>query len=145
MARNRTARSTKARKAARPDSAPPTFREAIAYMHGVADAVSVRAPAAPEVAQALEPGASDASEHRRPTLRYGEVPSHPPEAPAARRRTLPYGAPEGPAERPALELSSAPPEIAWEAEVFERPSGIRLRTAPLVQEWYELAGAERRR
>ncbi len=132
---------SKAKKRATPGSALE-FREAIAYMHGVADAVSVRA--AP-LADAVESGASARSPSRRPTLRYGEVSSQLPEAPPERRRTVPYGSPGGPTERASQDYSAAPPEIAWDYDVLERPSGIRLRCAPLQEEWYELAGAERRK
>jgi hypothetical protein len=135
MTRDRKHKQKSARKRARRAAPPPEFREAIAYMHGVADAVGARPGA----------GATDTSTSQRPTLRYGEVPTRPPEAPATRHRTLPYGSPEGPGQAVSGEGSSLPPEIALESELLERPSGIRLRCAPLRDEWYELAGASRRR
>lgn len=132
MARNHKHKALK--KKIRRGTAPPAFREAIAYMHGVADAVSARPEAGP-----------GPSTNERPTLRYGEVPTQPPVAAPARHRTLPYRSPGGASALASEESSSAPPGIAFESDVLERPSGIHLRVAPLRQEWYELAGAGRRR
>jgi hypothetical protein len=106
-------------------------------MNGVADAVTSRA--APAHGDAPSYGAR--SSHR-PTLRYGEEPSLPFEPAPVRRRTVPYGGSE-----PTADVEGAlphPPDPAWADDMLERPSGIRLRCAPLVQEWYDLAGAGRK-
>ena len=143
MARSRAVKQKGKKRG--PVEAGPEFREVIAYLNGVADAVtSQRAPA---VEGEASPQRGRTPSHR-PTLRYGQDAEEPFEAPAARRRTIPYGESGAPdpavaeGERAELPL---PPELPWAEDVLERPSGIRLRCAPLRQEWYDLAGAGRRK
>jgi hypothetical protein len=111
-------------------------------MDGVADAVTRRVAAMPDDPALL--GGRSAT--RRPTLRYGEDGVPTAYVPKGQRRTLPYGSPAsaGRESVPELEIelelarASAGP---FSDEGLERPSGIRLRCAPLRQEWYDLAGA----
>jgi hypothetical protein len=84
-------------------SEPAAFREVIAYLRGVADAVSAHDRA--KLAAAVTEGPSAAVQ--------------------LLRRTLPYCEPQ---------------MSAFEDEEFERPSGVRLRTAAPSVELCQLAG-----
>ena len=107
------------------------FREAVAYMHGVADAVS--SGVAPEVGDESESRARARSPSHRPTVPFGEEAPTVADTPAARRRTVPYAS--------AAHAELADHDLLLGDDPLERQSGIRLRCAPLRQEWYDLADA----
>ncbi len=150
------------------DQEPTTFREVVAYLHGVADAMAHQRALTRPISVAPDPTAflANPTPGIRITLRFGELPYDRAsvwphvvvgsdwEPTRGGARTLDLGALEPshsswpvvlrrgtlPYEAPSISL--APRASIAPTWVDERTSEVRLRVSRLPIEWYQLTGTD---